>query len=101
VGRSRSATGDEAAIWDANGVRSLETALQDLGVDVTGWSLTSAEAISTDGSTIVGYGQAPGSSNVRAFVAVIPEPAHATMLLSGALALVFLCRRRDHLRITT
>jgi hypothetical protein len=36
----------------------------------------------------------------RGFVAVIPEPGHATTLLSGALALVFLHRRRDHLQIT-
>jgi probable HAF family extracellular repeat protein len=93
VGQGRSATGTEAVIWDANGIHPLKTVFQDLGVDVTGWTLTSAEAISTDGNTIIGYGQAPGSSSTAGIVAVIPEPEHATMLLSGALALVFLRRR--------
>ncbi len=37
-------------------MRSLETYLIDLGVDLAGWHLDSALAISADGTTVVGYG---------------------------------------------
>jgi probable HAF family extracellular repeat protein len=93
-----------AFIWDeANGLRRLDQVLSGLGADLTGWGILSgAHDISTDGTWIVGYGQNP-SGKVEAWIASIPvpEPEHATMLLSGALALVFLRRRRDHLRFTT
>src|SRR5262245_32489317 len=57
VGESTTATGPQAFIWDAvNGMRFLTAELEAQGVDMTGWRLTSAQAISTDGTTIVGYG---------------------------------------------
>ena len=61
VGRGSSASGDEAFIWDAtNGMQSLSDILtNDFGLDLTGWVLSSAEGISDDGLTIVGYGINP------------------------------------------
>ena len=44
---------------ELNGMQSLETYLIDLGIDLAGWHLDSALAISADGTTIVGYGGNP------------------------------------------
>ena len=51
----------QAFIWDEqNGMRSLQDVLAiDFGLDLTGWSLRHATAISSDGLTIVGYGHNP------------------------------------------
>jgi probable HAF family extracellular repeat protein len=85
----------EAFVWtQGTGMLRLEQVLVvALGLDITGWNLTSAEAISTDGNTIVGYGTNP-SGQVEGWVAVIPEPSHAALLGSGLVALAFLDRRR-------
>ena len=50
-----------AFVWEpASGMRALQTVLaEDYGVDVSGWRLDAATAISDDGRTIVGYGLAP------------------------------------------
>jgi hypothetical protein len=46
-----------AFIWDAtNGMRDLKTVLEDYGLDLTGWTLTEARAISDDGTVICGLG---------------------------------------------
>jgi uncharacterized membrane protein len=51
-----------ACIWTSNGPRDLQDLLVvELGLDLQGWHLTSATAISRDGLTIVGTGYAPGS----------------------------------------
>jgi len=82
VGRSKSALGQEAFIWDPeNHMRNLKTVLQnDCGLDLTGWTLERAYGISDDGLTIVGYGINP-DGYTEAWVATIPEPA--TLLLFG------------------
>lgn len=51
----------EAVIWDSiNGLRSLEEVLVDgYGIDLGGWKLTKASAISNDGYIIAGYGLDP------------------------------------------
>ena len=61
VGQSVGPAGMEAFIWTpAAGMRSLKAVLQDdLGLDLTGWTLEVATAISADGRTIVGYGPNP------------------------------------------
>ena len=72
VGQGLSALGIEAFIWDAtNGIQNLQTVLEgQLGVALTGWTLTDAVGISADGTTIVGVGNNP-SGDLEAFVAVI------------------------------
>ena len=61
VGQSVGPAGMEAFIWTAaDGMRSLKSVLQDdLGLDLTGWTLEVAMAVSADGRTIVGYGPNP------------------------------------------
>ncbi len=74
VGKSRSINGTEAFVWDElNGMRSLKTLLEGDGIDLIGWTLTEAKAISDDGTVIVGYGINPDGNN-EAFLATIVFP---------------------------
>ncbi len=89
---------DGAFIWDAtNGMRDLRDVLvNDFGLDLTGWALVSAQGVSGDGLTIVGWGEYAYSSfppavRVEAWIAHIPEPATLSLLAPGGLALI---RRR-------
>jgi DNA-binding beta-propeller fold protein YncE len=62
VGTSEDASGGLSAfLWDARqGMRDLQEILTaDLGVDLSGWKLTEATAVSGDGRTIVGNGINP------------------------------------------
>lgn len=63
VGWIRSADGesDEALVWtQARGTRALAAMLrEDYGLELSGWRLLRATAISDDGSTIVGAGRNP------------------------------------------
>ena len=86
VGSSSGSIGPHSAaniafIWDAaNGMRSLKSVLEvDYGLDLTGWELTAATAVSADGSTIAGYGRF--GVNTLGWVAFIPEPGTLSMLL--------------------
>ena len=80
-----------AAIWDAaHGTRELMPMLQGAGIDMSGWILASAQSISSDGQTIVGYGQF--GNYLTAWMVVIPEPATCSLLLLAGAVLV--CRRR-------
>ncbi len=56
------ASGMRAFIWDAgNGMRNLQTVLTtNYGVDLTGWQLREATAISDDGTVIAGSGRFNG-----------------------------------------
>jgi probable HAF family extracellular repeat protein len=65
VGTSTSATALEAFIWtEAQGMRSLKGVLEsELGLDLTGWKLLYAMAVSDDGRTIVGEGIDPLGHN--------------------------------------
>jgi uncharacterized membrane protein len=53
--------GQEAFSWDATrGMRSLQEVLvKDYGLELTGWALKMAKAVSDDGLTIVGKGINP------------------------------------------
>jgi uncharacterized membrane protein len=61
VGDTAAAAGMRAFIWDAgSGMRELASVLStDYGLNVTGWILTRATAITPDGSVIVGWGTNP------------------------------------------
>lgn len=95
VGRGSSAAGQRAIVWDAtNGMRDLSVVLASLGIDLTGWTLTQATAISADGRTIVGVGTNP-SGLTEGWIAVIPEPGTALLL---GLGLAGLATRRPAAR---
>jgi len=94
VGRSRSASGNEAFLWtEADGMQELDVVLAALGVDLTGWTLREARGISDDGTTIVGYGTNP-SGFTEAWIAVIPKPGTGLLVMTGLLGLSARRRRR-------
>jgi probable HAF family extracellular repeat protein len=78
VGYGTTSQGPEAFVWDAQrGMRSVREMLErEYGLDLTGWYLTEATGISSDGRTIVGNGQTP--AGVQGWVATLPAPAHPT-----------------------
>jgi probable HAF family extracellular repeat protein len=74
VGYSFSDSGKEAFIWDAaNGMRELDALLETMGLDLSGWTLTTALDISDDGRVIVGFGTNP-SGDTEGWIAVLNEP---------------------------
>jgi probable HAF family extracellular repeat protein len=87
---------NEAFIWDeVHGIRDLrEVLITDYGLDLAGWSLQKAIAISSDGSTIVGVGLNP-LNQTEAWIATVPEPTTLPLIGLAALAL-----RRRKLRYT-
>lgn len=89
VGNSNSAPGFfgfEAAIWrGGRPVRSIKEMLQsDFGLDLTGWLLLEANAVSPEGTVIVGLGLNP-AGEAEGWAARIPEPTALTSLLAGLL----------------
>ena len=73
-------------------MRSLQNVLtSELDLDLTGWTLTTARAISNDGLKITGYGMHNGIS--EAWVAIIPEPSTLGLLLLGGVSILH-CRSR-------
>jgi probable HAF family extracellular repeat protein len=82
VGEGTSASGEEAFIWSAvAGLRSLRAVLADeFGLDLEGWRLTDARAVSADGRTIVGVGINPDGAQEGwiATLADVQEPSEST-----------------------
>lgn len=74
VGSSFSPSGSRAYVWNAaHGHRHLHDVLEnEFGVDITGWTLTSANGISADGTTIVGRGENPNGDE-EGWIAFVPE----------------------------
>lgn len=70
---------DDAFVWDpTNGMRKLSDALTAQGVDLTGWKLESANAVSAGGQTILGTA-IDAKGNRYAFLAELARtPAPAT-----------------------
>lgn len=54
-----------------SGMLPVQSILEQLGIDMTGWTLQSASAVSADGSVIVGSGIDPAGHN-EGWVAIIP-----------------------------
>ena len=62
-----------AFLWTAGaGMQDLQPLLEGLGIDLTGWTLANAIAISDDGSTIAGTGTRPGGA-YAIWIAQVPE----------------------------
>lgn len=89
-------TGSEAFYWtQASGMRLLSDVLHDdYGLDMTGWFLDSALAMSADGRTIVGRGDGPHGSGIWTVNLVVPEPSSVTLIGLGSLFLITRMRLR-------
>ena len=72
VSGSSSASGGEAAVWNKNGVQSIKTLLVANGVNLTGWTLGQANAVSADGTIVAGTGGNP-SGQEEPWIARIAE----------------------------
>jgi probable HAF family extracellular repeat protein len=80
-------SGDQAFRWiQSDGMVSLKETLIGEGLDVNGWTLTSANAISADGFTIVGNGINP-SGQTEAWVANL-EPIPEPLTILGSMAAI-------------
>jgi len=88
-----SSGGAEAFIYVSGQMRSLQEMLVEHGVDLSGWELFGAHAISDDGNVIVGWGHNP-MGQTEAWIATIPEPSTLVLLSIGALVLTVACWRR-------
>lgn len=91
VGKGFSELGVEAFVWTSGtGMLPLRAYLAELGVDVTGWHLYQANAISSDGTTIVGYGVSPAGRGAAfiANISAVPEPSTLALALVGGVLLV-------------
>jgi uncharacterized membrane protein len=89
---------DRACFWTDEGVRDLQDYLvTEAGLDLTGWTLYRAVAVSADGRTLVGVGRDP-EGGYEGWVAhlpkatALPEPATLALMALGGLAA--LLRRR-------
>lgn len=80
--------GEQAFIWDAgHGMRPLADALlQDYGLDLQGFKLQSAQAISANGQYIVGY--TGGFGDRTAWIITLPEPGTAVLMLGATLMML-------------
>jgi len=88
VGSGTTSLGAEAFIWDStNGMRNLkDVATTIYGLDLAGWRLTHALALSADGSAIVGQGYNP-EGNIEAWmIREVPEPSGIVLIAIGAIA---------------
>ncbi len=74
VGSGTTASGREAFIWDAaTGMRNLKDLLVANGINMTGWTLTEATGISSDGKSVVGFGTNPDGNTTGWIVDLLPD----------------------------
>ena len=104
VGSGNTGIGREAFIWDsANGMRNLKNVLtSERGVDLAGWTLTYALAMSPTGDAIVGWGLNPSGQQEAWLVHVVPEPSAFVLAMVGLAGIAWFCRRhRSNTRATS
>lgn len=89
VGQSASGSSWEAFIWDeTHGMRSLRDVLtQQYGIDLDGWFLAAATAITSDGQIIAGYGANPEGRG-EAWIVQLPEPGALALFALGCIGLI-------------
>jgi probable HAF family extracellular repeat protein len=88
VGWSAAKNDETAFVWDeVHGMRDLHNVLIEQGVNLAGWHLSSVEAVSGDGLTLVGYGTNP-AGNYEPWIAVVPEPGSRSLILPGMLVVI-------------
>ena len=87
-----------ASIWDAaHGMRSIKSVLQnDYNIDMSGWDLREAFAVSADGRTIVGIGTNPSGLDEAWLAQIDPVPLPAAFWLfgSGLVGLIAVAQRK-------
>lgn len=82
VSGSSSASGGEAAVWNRNGVQSIKNLLVANGVNLTGWTLGQANAVSADGTIVAGTGGNP-SGQEEPWIARIAESSSSSSSTTG------------------
>lgn len=67
-------------MWDTvGGMRSLETYLQERGVDTSGWAMAEATGISDDGDAILARGTTAGFDNGPILITGLTHPIPAVL----------------------
>jgi uncharacterized membrane protein len=96
VGQSWLGGNYDGFVWDpAHGMRSLTTLVASLGLDLQGYRIESATAVSADGNIIAGRAfRAPGDGAV--FVLQLPEPSGVSLMLGVPAWLACRQRRKHH-----
>lgn len=88
----------KAFVWDeVNGMRALDVLLGSLGIDLTGWEIFEASAVSADGLTVLGRASDP-NGRIQTFIAVIPEPGTGLLFGFGIALLAIRAERRPPLQ---
>ena len=94
VGISDGVRGQTVFVWDTvHGMRDFGEVLTQAGVDLGGWTLSTAGDISADASTIVGTGIDP-DGGMEAWVAVVPVPEPSPTALGVAVVTTIAVIRR-------
>lgn len=91
VGSASTERGSEAFIWDQkNGMRNLHSVAElEYGLNLVGWTLSRAFAMSPDGRIIVGEGFNPDGDFEAWMIKAIPEPSSTTIALVLSITLSF------------
>jgi probable HAF family extracellular repeat protein len=88
------------ALYYSTAIRNLKSVLTDeYGLDLTGWTLLSANDISPDGNVIVGEGVNPSGQNEAFLIVLVPEPATIIQLVFAAMLLGLFGIRRLRRRV--